>query len=163
MEACGRRGLRLREKRSGIRERKEEREADNYGKYERLLSFPGELHFTSFSAILLPNPLVLSLSPCPFISPPWPSSSDPLSVWLFLPPYVALYSASLFHLLSSPQTHAALHFLSSLLFLFYLLLHSPLFLFLFSFPFLSLGSINSSCERKCLTVDSLTHIKADTL
>lgn len=121
-----------------------ERNTDNYGNMKDSFPLPTELHFTSFSALLLPNPLVRSPHVLSSLLP-GPSASDPLTVWLFFGPSRCLPSLP-------PSFTSSLHLrhipvLSTLLFPFNLPLLSSLPLSLSSRP------INSSCERRCLIVD----------
>lgn len=127
-------------------------------KIGKLVSFPSELGFTSFSAIPLPNPLVLTLRVLSSLLP-----SPPLQIlsqldFFFKPLYVALHAASSLHLTSDtfPFSRGLFLPLSS---------HPSLGLlspFFFFFLF-SLGPINNNRGRRCLAVDSLTPITADTV
>lgn len=141
VEACWRRGLRL-------------REIQIITEIWKTAFLP---RWTSFHLFFRypPAKSTRPRSPCPFISSSRPSSSDPLSVWLF-------YPLMLPPLFTSPQTHSPSSQVSSSSFISICSLLSYVSFSLSPLP-LSLRPINNSWERRCLTVDSLTPIKADTL
>lgn len=88
-QKLGESGSMLGEKRAAI-----ERNTDNYR--NMCNCFPSPVNFISpFFFSYHPAKSTRPRSLCPFISLSWPSSSDLLSVWLFLPSSVA-----------SPQTHS---------------------------------------------------------
>lgn len=149
MEAGGRRGVQI------------ERNTDNYRNMKH--SSHSLVNFISPppQPSLLPNPLALSLRVLSSLLP-GPPRQILAQFDFFSAPRIALRVASLFHLLSSPKTHSSSSRVSSSSFISLCSLLSCLSLSLPPLP-LSLRPIDSSCERRCLTVDSLTHIKADTL
>lgn len=89
--------------------------------WETLFPSPRELRFTSFSAILLPNPLVLTLSVLSSLRPRPPLQILSLSISLswtfpffifFFNPRMLLYNTGSFTDLTSPRTCSSLPLIS---------------------------------------------------
>lgn len=130
-----------------------ERNTDNYGIIKRVLFLP---RWTSFH-LFFSYPPAKSNPPRPFISPRWPSSSDPLSVWLFVsclplspPPPFTSDTFPFFSGVSSPSFIC----LCSL---------PPLSSLFFASPLPPQGQSIAAERGDALALDSLTPIRADTL
>lgn len=148
--------------RSAMQEEKRLNETDNY-KNMRAFCFLFFFFFLASPPVNLISPR-FQQSSCQIhstLSPPFISALPPhilVAVWLLFYPLTVPSTPCPplpHHVLPSPLLHTVLFFL----FLFYLLTHSPCFLCFPSSFSLSLRSINSRWERKCLTVDALTSIK----